>query len=180
MSRIGKQPIPLPNGVSIEVSEGEVVVKGRGGELRQAVDQDIAVRVEDGRVLVERPSDHRRHRALHGLTRALIANMVTGVDQGFSRTLEIVGYRVQQQGDNVNLQLGFSHPVVVAPMEGVTFEVEGNNVLHVRGADKQRVGEQAAQIRRLRPPDAYKGKGVRYRGEQLRLKPGKSAAGRAG
>ncbi|MDE2765768.1 MAG: 50S ribosomal protein L6 [Chloroflexota bacterium] len=180
MSRIGKQPIPLPNGVSIEVGEGEVVVKGRGGELRQAVDQDIAVRVEDGRVLVERPSDHRRHRALHGLTRALIANMVTGVDQGFSRTLEIVGYRVQQQGDNVNLQLGFSHPVVVAPMEGVTFEVEGNNVLHVRGPDKQRVGEQAAQIRRLRPPDAYKGKGVRYRGEQLRLKPGKSAAGRAG
>ena len=179
MSRIGKQPIPLPNGVSVEIGEGEVVVKGSGGELRQMVHRDITVRLEDGRVLVERPSDYRRHRALHGLTRALIANMVTGVDQGFSRTLEIVGYRVQQQGENVNLQLGFSHPVVVAPMEGVTFQVDGNNVLHVRGADKQRVGEQAAQIRRLRPPDAYKGKGVRYRGEQLRLKPGKSAAGRA-
>ncbi|MCE2469298.1 MAG: 50S ribosomal protein L6 [Dehalococcoidia bacterium] len=179
MSRIGKQPIPVPGGVSVELGEGEVVVKGPGGELRQAVHPDIAVRMEDGRVLVERPSDHRRHRALHGLTRALIANMVTGVNEGFSRTLEVVGYRVQQQGDNVNLQLGFSHPVVVSPMEGVTFQVEGNNVLHVRGVDKQRVGEQAAQIRRLRPPDAYKGKGVRYRGEQLRLKPGKSAAGRA-
>ena len=179
MSRIGKQPIPVPGGVSVELGEGEVVVRGPGGELRQAVHPDIAVRMEDGRVLVERPSDHRRHRALHGLTRALIANMVTGVNEGFSRTLEVVGYRVQQQGDNVNLQLGFSHPVVVSPMEGVTFQVEGNNVLHVRGVDKQRVGEQAAQIRRLRPPDAYKGKGVRYRGEQLRLKPGKSAAGRA-
>ena len=179
MSRIGKQPIPVPGGVSVELGEGEVVVRGPGGELRQSVHPDIAVRMEDGRVLVERPSDHRRHRALHGLTRALIANMVTGVNEGFSRTLEVVGYRVQQQGDNVNLQLGFSHPVVVSPMEGVTFQVEGNNVLHVRGVDKQRVGEQAAQIRRLRPPDAYKGKGVRYRGEQLRLKPGKSAAGRA-
>ena len=179
MSRIGKQPIPVPGGVSVDVGEAEVVVKGPGGELRQAVHPDIVVRMEDGVVLVERPSDQRRHRALHGLTRALIANMVTGVSEGFSRTLEIVGYRVQQQGDNVNLQLGFSHPVVVAPMDGVKFEVEGNNVLHVRGVDKQRVGEQAAQIRRLRPPDAYKGKGVRYRGEQLRLKPGKSAAGRA-
>ena len=179
MSRIGKQPIAIPSGVSVEVDAAEVVVRGKQGELRRTVHADMSVRVDDGQVLVERPSDLRLHRALHGLTRALIANMVTGVDEGFTRTLEIVGYRAQQQGGSVNMQLGFSHPVVVEPMDGVTLEVEGNNVVHVRGIDKQRVGEQAAQIRRLRPPDAYKGKGVRYRGEQIRLKPGKSAAGRA-
>ncbi len=180
MSRIGKTPIAIPAGVSVEIGEAEVSVRGKQGELRQAVHPDITVRVDDGQVFVERPSDQRLHRSLHGLTRALVANMVTGVDEGFSRTLEIVGYRVQQQSKNVNMQLGFSHPVVVEPMDGITLEVEGNNVVHVRGIDKQRVGEQAAQIRRLRPPDAYKGKGVRYRGEVIRLKPGKSAAGRSG
>ncbi len=179
MSRIGRKPIPVPSGVTIEVAEGEVVVKGRNGELRQAVNADIVVREVDGQIVVERPSDQRHHRALHGLTRALIANMVTGVNEGFTRTLELVGYRVQAQGQGVNLQLGFSHPVVVEPMDGVTFEVEGNNRIHIRGIDKQVVGEMAARIRRIRPPDAYKGKGVRYAGEQVRLKPGKSAAKRA-
>jgi len=179
VSRIGKKPIPIPSGVSLDVGEAEVVVKGQRGELRQAVDPDIVVREENGQIIVERPSDDRRHRALHGLTRALIANMVTGVSDGFTRTLELVGYRVQAQGEGINLQLGFSHPVVVVPMDGVAFEVEGNNRVHVRGIDKQIVGEMAARIRRIRPPDPYKGKGVRYAGEQLRLKPGKSAAKRA-
>lgn len=179
MSRIGKKPIPIPNGVSVETTGEEVVVRGAKGELRQSVSPGVTVREEDGAIVVSRASDERRHRALHGLTRALVANMVTGVSDGFTRTLELVGYRVQAQGRAVNLQLGFSHPVVIDPMEGVEFEVEGNNRVHVRGVDKQIVGEQAARIRRLRPPDAYKGKGVRYAGEQIRLKPGKSAGKRA-
>ncbi len=179
MSRVGKKPIPIPGGVSIEVADGEVVVRGSRGELRQAVNPGISVQEEDGEIIVRRASDNREHRALHGLTRALLANMVTGVSEGFTRTMELVGYRVQAQGSAVNLQLGFSHPVVVDPMEGVEFEVEGVNRIHVRGIDKQIVGEQAAQLRRLRPPDAYKGKGVRYMGERVRLKPGKSAAKRS-
>ncbi|MCH7483215.1 MAG: 50S ribosomal protein L6 [Chloroflexi bacterium] len=176
MSRVGKQPIAIPSGVTVAIGDAQVTVKGSRGELRQAVHPDIIVREEEGRILVERPSDQRHHRALHGLTRALIANMVMGVSDGFARTLELVGYRVQQQGAGINMQLGFSHQVVVEPMDGITLEVEGNNLIHVRGIDKQVVGEQAARIRRFRPPDAYKGKGVRYQGEKLRLKPGKSAA----
>ena len=176
MSRIGKQPIAIPSGVTVAIGATEVTVKGSRGELRQSVHPDIVVREADGQILVERPSDQRQHRALHGLTRSLIANMVTGVSDGFNRTLELVGYRVQQQGAGLNMQLGFSHQVLVQPMDGITLEVEGNTLIHVRGIDKQVVGEQAARIRRLRPPDAYKGKGVRYQGEKLRLKPGKSAA----
>lgn len=179
MSRIGNKPINIPSGVSIERIGLEVVVKGSKGELRQMIDSEIVVRQENETIVVERSSDEREQRALHGLTRALIANMVAGVHEGFVRTLELVGYRLQAQGNGVNLQLGFSHPVIVEPMEGVTFEIEGNNRLHINGIDKQIVGEQAARIRRLRPPDAYKGKGVRYAGEQVRLKPGKSAAKRA-
>lgn len=179
MSRIGNKPISIPSGVSIERIGLEVVVKGSKGELRQMIDSEIVVRQENETIVVERSSDEREQRALHGLTRALIANMVAGVHEGFVRTLELVGYRLQAQGNGVNLQLGFSHPVIVEPMEGVTFEIEGNNRLHINGIDKQIVGEQAARIRRLRPPDAYKGKGVRYAGEQVRLKPGKSAAKRA-
>ena len=179
MSRIGNKPINIPSGVSIERIGTEVVVKGSKGELRQMIDPEIVVRQENETIVIERASDEREQRALHGLTRALIANMVTGVHDGFTRTLELVGYRLQAQGKSVNLQLGFSHPVIVEPMEGVAFEVEGNNRLHISGIDKQIVGEQAARIRRLRPPDAYKGKGVRYAGEQVRLKPGKSAAKRA-
>ena len=179
MSRIGRKPIPIPNGVSITVAEREVVVTGPKGELRQAVHPAITLREEEGTVVVERASDQREHRALHDLTRALVANMVTGVNDGFTRSLELVGYRVQALGTGVNLQLGFSHPVVIEPMDGIEFQVEGNNRLHIRGMDKQVVGEQAAQIRRLRPPDAYKGKGVRYAGERVRLKAGKSAGKRA-
>ena len=179
MSRIGRKPIPIPDGVSITVAEREVVVTGPKGELRQAVHPAITLREEEGTVVVERASDQREHRALHGLTRALVANMVTGVNDGFTRSLELVGYRVQALGTGVNLQLGFSHPVVIEPMDGIEFQVEGNNRLHIRGTDKQVVGEQAAQIRRLRPPDAYKGKGVRYAGERVRLKAGKSAGKRA-
>ena len=176
MSRVGKQPIAIPSGVTVAIGDAAVTVKGSRGELSQAVHPAIVVREEDGKIVVERQSDERDHRALHGLTRALIANMVTGVSDGFDRTLELVGYRVQQQGAGLNMQLGFSHQVIVEPMGGVTLEVEGNTLIHVRGIDKQVVGEQAARIRRLRPPDAYKGKGVRYQGEKLRLKPGKSAA----
>lgn len=179
MSRIGRKPIPIPGGVTVQVDSGEIVVKGAKGELRQPLSPGIDVNEEDGAVVVTRASDHRDHRALHGLTRALVANMVAGVSDGFTRSLELSGYRVQAQGRSINLQLGFSHPVVVEPMEGVEFEVEGNNRVHIRGIDKQIVGEQAARIRRLRPPDAYKGKGVRYLGEQVRLKPGKSAAKRS-
>ena len=179
MSRVGKQPIALPSTVKVDIEGNVIAIKGAKGELKHHIHSAVQVRVDDGSLIVERSSDIREHRSLHGLTRALLSNMVIGVDSGFTRTLEIVGYRVQQQGNGVNLQLGFSHPVVVDPIDGVTLEVEGNNIVHVHGMDKQRVGEQAAQIRRLRPPDAYKGKGVRYRGEQVRLKPGKSAAGRA-
>ena len=179
MSRVGKKPIPIPSGVSVEVTDEEVVVTGARGELRHAVNPGISVQEEDGALVIRRESDAREHRALHGLTRALLANMVTGVSDGFTRTMELVGYRVQAQGNAVNMQLGFSHPVVIEPMDGVVFEVEGVNRIHVRGIDKQIVGEQAARLRRLRPPDAYKGKGVRYMGERIRLKPGKSAAKRS-
>jgi large subunit ribosomal protein L6 len=176
MSRIGKKPIDVPSGVTVQISDDEIVVNGHGGELRQPFNPAITIREQDGQIIVERPSDHRDHRALHGLYRALISNMVIGVSEGFARTLELVGYRVQVQGKGLNLQIGYSHQVVVEPMDGITFEVEGNNRIHVRGIDKQVVGEQAAQIRRLRPPDAYKGKGIRYAGEQIRLKAGKSGA----
>ncbi len=175
MSRIGKQPIPIPSGVTVEVQEDLVQVKGSGGSLEQSYNPGLTVRVSDGQVVVERKDDSRQQRAFHGLTRALIANMVTGVSEGFTKTLDVVGYRVQQAGAGVNLQVGYSHPVVMEPMPGVTLEVEGNNRIHVRGANKQVVGEMAARIRRVRKPDAYKGKGIRYLGEQLRLKPGKAA-----
>lgn len=176
MSRIGKKPVPIPEGVTVEIADGEIVVKGKGGELRQTYNTDITIREQDGQIVVERPSDRRDHRALHGLYRALVANMVTGVSDGFNRTLELVGYRVQALGQGLNLQIGYSHQVVVEPMDGITLAVEGNNRIQVRGMDKQVVGEQAARIRRLRPPDAYKGKGIRYAGEKIRLKAGKSGA----
>ena len=176
MSRIGKRPVPVPSGVTVQISDGEVVVKGKSGELRQTFDTAITIHEEGGTIVVERHSDNKEFRAKHGLYRALIANMITGVSTGFTRSLELVGHRVQAQGRNLNLQIGYSHPVVVEPMEGVTFEVEGNNRIHIKGMDKQIVGEQAARIRRLRPPDAYKGKGVRYAGERVVLKAGKSGA----
>lgn len=175
MSRVGKKPIPIPSGVTVDIAENAVTIQGVKGLLSQTFNPDIVVRVEEGNILVERPDDQREHRALHGLTRALIANMVTGVSDGFSKTLEIVGYRCQQLGSGVNLQVGYSHEVQMTPLEGVQLEVEGNNRIHVRGSDKQLVGEMAAQIRKVRPPDSYKGKGIRYSNEVVRLKPGKSA-----
>ena len=178
MSRIGQSPIPLPNGVTVTVELGIVIVNGPRGELSQHINSDIAISVSGSEVNVSRPSDSRQHRALHGLTRSLIANMVTGVTEGFQKTLDLVGvgYRVQQSGQDIVLQVGFSHLVNIKPLSGVTLEVEGNNRIHVKGNDKQAVGQLAAQIRLVRRPNAYTGKGIRYAGETVRLKPGKSAA----
>ncbi len=177
MSRIGRVPIPLTDGVTVSVEPGLVTVKGPRGELQQAISPDMTVEVVSGTATVSRPSDARQHRALHGLTRSLVANMVAGVTEGFQKTLELVGvgYRAQQSEQEIVLQVGYSHPVVVKPLSGTALEVEGNNRIHVRGSDKQRVGEMAAQIRKVRRPNAYTGKGVRYAGEHVRLKPGKSA-----
>ena len=177
MSRIGRVPIPLTAGITVSVEPGLVTVKGPRGELQQEVSPDMTVEVVNGTVTVSRPSDNRQHRALHGLTRSLVANMVTGVTEGFQKTLELVGvgYRAQQSDQEVILQVGYSHPVTIKPLSGTTLEVEGNNRIRVQGSDKQRVGEMAAQIRKVRRPNAYTGKGVRYAGEQIRLKPGKRA-----
>ncbi len=180
MSRVGKQPIPIPAAVKVEIDGSHVTVRGPKGELSRDVSAEMRLEIDDGRLLVSRPSDEPRHRALHGLTRALIANMVTGVDAGFTRTLELqgVGYRAAQAGEKVTLSLGFSHPVEVAPPTGIELQVEGTSRVHVRGIDKELVGQTAANIRALRPPEPYKGKGVRYLGERVRRKAGK--AGKAG
>ncbi len=176
MSRIGKMPVPVPVGVSVDISEGEVTVKGPKGELRRQFNPDMLIELREGALTVSRPDDDRVHRSLHGLTRALLANMVEGVTGGFERTLEIVGvgYRAEKRGDNLVINIGFSHPVEVKPLPGITLEVEGNNRMKVIGIDKEVVGEMAARIRAIRPPDAYKGKGIRYSGEVVRLKPGKA------
>ena len=181
LSRIGRKTIPIPNGVTVEVGYGEVTVTGPRGAITQTYHPDVIVKVQDDQVLVERLSERKFHHALHGLTRSLIANAVTGVTDGYSRTLELmgVGYRVQVAGDGVILNVGYSHPVEIHPPDGVTMEVEGNNRIHVRGIDKQKVGQLAAQVRKVRPPNAYKEKGIRYQGEILRFKPGKSAARKA-
>jgi len=151
------------------------------GTLTQIYHPEVKVRIADGEVLVERMSERKFHRSLHGLTRSLIANAITGVTEGYSKTMELmgVGYRVQQTGDGITLSVGYSHTVEIPPIEGVTLEVEGNNRVHVRGIDKQKVGSLAAQIRKVRKPNAYKEKGIRYAGEVLRYKPGKSAARKA-
>jgi large subunit ribosomal protein L6 len=179
MSRIGKQPIAIPDGVTVEVEGGTVSVKGPGGTLSQAVDRDMRVTVNGGEVRVERPSDEREHRALHGLTRSLIANMVDGVTKGFEKTLEIhgVGYRAALKGKAVELQVGFSHPVTFPAPAGIELEVPAPNRIVVKGIDKQLVGETAARIRRVRKPEPYKGKGIRYEGEYVRKKAGKAAKG---
>jgi len=178
MSRIGRSPIPVPDGVTISVADGRVSVEGPRGSLQQTLPPDIAVRQEDGVILVERPDDERQHRALHGLTRSLVNNMVVGVTQGFQRDLEIVGvgYRAVAQGPGrLELALGFSHQVVVEAPEGITFEVPAPTRISVKGIDKQAVGQVAANIRRIRKPEPYKGKGVRYAGEVVRRKAGKAA-----
>ena len=181
MSRIGKQPVEIPAGVSVDVADGVVSVKGPGGTLSQNVSPDMRITVEDGQVRVERPSDERQHRALHGLTRSLIANMVEGVTKGFEKRLEIqgVGYRAAMKGKGIELQLGFSHPVDFPAPDGIEFEVPAPNRITIRGIDKQLVGETAARIRRIRKPEPYKGKGVRYEGEYVRKKAGKAAKGAA-
>ncbi len=176
MSRIGKKPIQIPQGVTVEVAPSEVRVKGPKGSLTVAIDPDMRVIVEDGVVRVERPTDSRRHRSLHGLTRTLIANAVQGVTQGYTKELEIkgIGYRAKLSGRALELSVGFSHPVIFEPPEGVTIEVPEPTKIRVSGIDKQLVGQVAADIRAIRPPDAYKGKGIRYAGEVVRLKPGKA------
>jgi len=177
MSRIGKKPVEIPGGVQVSVDGQAVRVKGPGGELELDAHPEMKVVMEENEIRVERPSDLPRHRALHGLTRALINNMVEGVTEGFSRTLEIVGvgYRADMKGKTLNLALGFSHPVEYDPPEGVTIECPNQTTVVVKGPDKQAVGQAAAVIRGFRPPEPYKGKGVRYQGEQVRRKAGKTA-----
>ncbi|HZZ00283.1 MAG TPA: 50S ribosomal protein L6 [Candidatus Baltobacteraceae bacterium] len=181
MSRIGKLPVAVPSGVNVTLGESEVLVKGPKGELRQAIlSRVVDVKMEDGKVVVERKGTAREHRAAHGLTRTLIANMVEGVSKGYRKSLEIqgVGFRAAKSGEKLNLSLGFSHPVVFEAPNGIALTVEGQNKIHVDGIDKQAVGQVAADIRALRPPEPYKGKGIRYAGEVVRKKLGK--AGKAG
>ncbi|CAA9235241.1 MAG: LSU ribosomal protein L6p (L9e) [uncultured Acidimicrobiales bacterium] len=177
MSRVGRQPISVPAGVEVNLSGPTVVVKGPKGALSRQVAEPIVVRQEDGVLVVERPNDERRSRALHGLTRTLVQNMVTGVTDGFSKELEIVGvgYRAALQGQSLQLALGFSHGVNVPAPEGITFEVPVPTRVVVRGVDKEQVGQVAANIRKIRKPEPYKGKGVRYLGERVKRKAGKAA-----
>jgi len=177
MSRIGRLPIQIPDGVDVAVADGLVRVKGPKGELSQAVSRDMSIEREDSILVVKRPTDRGEHRALHGLTRSLIYNMVEGVTNGFEKRLEIqgVGYRAQLKGNTLELALGFSHPVRVDAPAGIDFEVPVPTQVIVRGIDKQAVGEVAARIRKLRPPEPYKGKGVRYAGEYVARKVGKRA-----
>jgi large subunit ribosomal protein L6 len=177
VSRIGKLPVSLPSGVEVKLDDGEVMVKGPKGQLRQRILSDVVeVTLSDGKVLVARKGDAKIHRSAHGLTRTLIANMVEGVSKGFRKSLEIsgVGYRVAKSGERLNLSLGFSHPVTFEAPQGVALTVEGQTKIHVDGIDKQAVGQVAADIRRLRQPEPYKGKGIRYEGERIRKKLGKA------
>ena len=176
MSRIGKLPIPLPQGVTAEVAGQDVKVKGPKGELHLTISEPIKVALEDNSILVSRPDEEATSKSLHGLSRTLIANNVHGVAEGFSKSLEIVGtgYRAASKGSAIELALGLSHPVVVTPPDGVTLTVEGNNKIIVSGISKQAVGEVAANIRKLRKPEPYKGKGIRYEGERVRRKAGKA------
>jgi large subunit ribosomal protein L6 len=181
MSRVGKLPVAVPSGVEVKVDANEVSVSGPKGQLRHRIVSNVVeVRLNDGKVVVERRGESKQHRSAHGLTRTLIANMIEGVSKGFRKSLEIsgVGYRVAKSGERLNLSLGFSHPVAFESPKGVALSVEGQNKIHVDGIDKQLVGQVAADIRRLRKPEPYKGKGIRYEGERIRKKLGK--AGKAG
>jgi large subunit ribosomal protein L6 len=177
MSRIGKQPIELPAGVSVALDPGRVMVNGPLGELTQAVPRGIKIEQRDGELVVTRPTERGEDRALHGLTRSLVANMVEGVTKGFERRLEIqgVGYRAALRGTDLELNVGYSHPVVVQPRQGISFEVPTPTEVIVKGIDKQQVGQTAAEVRAVRPPEPYKGKGIRYEGEYVRRKVGKRA-----
>jgi large subunit ribosomal protein L6 len=177
MSRIGRQPIPLPTGVNVSISPGRVMVNGPLGELSQQLPQRITVEQADGELRVTRPTERGEDRALHGLTRSLVANMVEGVTKGFEKRLEIqgVGYRAALRGQALELNIGFSHPVTKTPPDGISFEVPTPTEIVVKGIDKQRVGQVAAEIRKIRPPEPYKGKGIRYAGEYVARKVGKRA-----
>jgi large subunit ribosomal protein L6 len=177
MSRIGRLPVEIPQGVEVEIKGTSVRVKGPKGELSHTFPPVVDIKVEDGKVNLARPSEEKFHRAMHGTARALIQNMVTGVSEGFEKFLEIqgVGYRAEMKGKNLEISVGYSHPVLVEPPDGISFEVlERNNVIRVSGHDKQVVGQIAAEIRKVRPPEPYKGKGIRYRGEYVRRKAGKA------
>lgn len=180
MSRIGAQPIPIPEKVTVTLEADSLKVAGPLGQLSQAIPPRIKVKKEDQQLLVQRTGDSKKTKSLHGLIRSLIANLILGVTQGWQKTLEIqgTGYRVEKQGEKLVFSLGFSHPVEFAPVDGIKFEVQDNRLITVTGVDKILVGNIAAQIRKIRPPDSYKGKGIRYQGEYVKLKPGK--AGKAG
>jgi large subunit ribosomal protein L6 len=178
MSRIGKKPVTLPKGVAVEIQGNTVAVKGPKGELRRTLHTEMQVALADGQVTVSRPSDEKRHKALHGLSRTLVQNMVDGVSKGFSKTLEIqgVGYKAEAKPYGVNLIVGYSHPVKYEAPKGIKISVENNTVVKIEGADKDAVGQVAAELRSVRPPEPYKGKGIRYQGEQVRRKAGKTGA----
>ncbi|MEN8613768.1 50S ribosomal protein L6 [Dehalogenimonas sp. THU2] len=181
MSRIGRLPVALPKGVKVSIEASEVTVTGPKGELKRAFSPEMVIKQEDGKLLVERPSDAQSHRALHGLTRSLLFNMVKGVSDGYVKGLEIVGvgFRAEKDGEKLVLRVGYSHLVNVPPLSGVSFTLESPTKLKVVGIDKEKVGQMAAEIRAIRKPDSYKGKGIRYAGEVIKLKPGK-AVGKAG
>ncbi len=181
LSRVGRRPVPVPDNVQVNLEYSQITVKGPKGEIVQPLHPEVNVKLEDGSILVERASSRKFHRSLHGLTRTLIANAIHGVSQGYQKTLQLmgVGYRVQQRGAGITLNVGHSHPIEVDPPEGIVLTVEGNNRVHVSGFDKQKVGEVAANIRKARPPNAYKEKGIRYSDEVLHLKPGKAAGRKA-
>jgi large subunit ribosomal protein L6 len=176
MTRIGRAPVEVPDKVEIDISARTIKVKGPKGELTVPVGRGVEIRQENGNIVVKRASDTPEHKAMHGLTRSLIQNAVTGVTDGFTKTLQIqgVGYRGSLQGRDINLQVGYSHPVTISPREGIDFEMPNATTIVVRGIDKQRVGQMAAEIRKVRPPEPYKGKGIRYSDEQIRRKAGKA------
>ena len=176
MSRIGRMPITVPKGVSVDINQGEVTVTGPKGQLRRRFKSDISITLDNDSLIVSRPSDSRVHRSLHGLTRSLLANMVEGVTNGYEKNLDMVGvgYRAEKVGDNLVIRVGYTHPVTVSPLPGVSLAVERANRIKVTGIDKEAVGEMAAEIRAIRPPDHYKGKGIRYAGELVHLKAGKA------
>jgi large subunit ribosomal protein L6 len=176
MSRVGANPIAVPKGVEVKIDGSQVSVKGPKGQLSWGFQSEITFKQENDQIIVSRPSDQARHKAMHGLSRTLLANMVLGVTEGFSKTLEMhgVGYRAQMQGKDLEVSVGFSHPVKVSPPEGVEFEVDGTSKIIVKGSDKQAVGQAAADVRKIRKPEPYKGKGIRYEGEYVRRKAGKA------
>ncbi len=176
MSRVGNRPITVPSGVEIAIDGDRVAVKGPKGELARSIPRDMAIELQGGILTVSRPTDNRIHRSLHGLTRSLLANMVEGVSQGFRKDLELhgVGYRVQKSGESISLQVGYSRPVEVAPPEGIAVESDAPNRISVSGIEKELVGQFAARVRAMRPPNPYSGKGIRYAGEQVRRKAGKA------